>query len=461
MTMTTRDAAAGTLPSPLTAERRAGRRGTASHWLGAGVAVCAVGWGANQFTPMLLWYRSSLGLSAPVVEAMFGLYAIGLIPGLLVAGSLSDRIGRRRVVFSAVLLSMVAGGVLIAGAHGAAWLFAGRLIMGLASGCAFSTGAAWIRELSAPPYENAPPGAGARRAGGAMTLGFALGPLAAGALAQWAPLPATLPYLPQIVLAACALPLAARTPETVRRDTEGDAPGGRWRPTRIRGLGEPRFLRVVLPLAPWVFASVAIAMVYLPGLVASRVTGIAVAFGAAAALCAALGGVLVQPLARRLARRDNPRRPQLLIAGLALVIGGLLAGAGIAALGQPGPWQPVLVLLAAAELGCGYGICLVFGLAEVARLAHADGLAGMTAVFQVASYTGFAAPYLLSILHPYASAAVLLLYAAALATLTLTITVWQARRTPVPPVTTRQPTSGSSASSPPATPQARAGHGLS
>ena len=53
------------------------------------------GWGANQFTPMLLLYRSQLGLSAAIVEAMFGLYAIGLIPGLLVGGSASDRIGRR------------------------------------------------------------------------------------------------------------------------------------------------------------------------------------------------------------------------------------------------------------------------------------------------------------------------------------------------------------------------------
>ena len=39
---------------------------------------------------MLLLYRSQLGLSAATVEAMFGLYAIGLMPGLLVGGSLSD-----------------------------------------------------------------------------------------------------------------------------------------------------------------------------------------------------------------------------------------------------------------------------------------------------------------------------------------------------------------------------------
>jgi hypothetical protein len=135
----------------------------------------------------------------------------------------------------------------------------------------------------------------------------------------------------------------------------------------------------------------------------------------------------------RAASHDHPERPRLLITGLAFVTAGLLAEAGIAASGRLGAWQPGLVLLAAVELGCGYGICLVFGLAEVARLAPARDLARTTAVFQVASYTGFAAPYLLSTLRSHASAAVLLLYAAALAALTLAATAWQARRTAAHP----------------------------
>jgi hypothetical protein len=433
--MATRDPAAGTLPArPVMPQPAAPRPGRARRWLGAGAAACVVGWGANQFTPMLLLYRARLGLSAPVVEAMFGMYAIGLVPGLLLGGSLSDRIGRRRVVVTAVALSMVAAGVLAAGAHAPGWLFAGRLIMGLASGGAFSAGAAWIKELSAPPYEDAPPGAGARRAGGAMTLGFAAGPLVAGVLAQWAPLPAELPYLPQLVLAAGSLVLAAQTPETVTASAARRASGGSWRQLRTGGLAEPRFLRVVLPLAPWVFGSVAVAMVYVPGLVAGRVTGLAVAFAAAGALATALSGVLVQPLARRLDGRDHPARPRLLTAGLGLVTAGLLAEAGIASLGRLGPWQPVLVLLAAAVLGCGYGFCLVFGLAEVARLARPGDLAALTAVFQVASYTGFAVPFLLSLLRPDATAPVLLLGLAALAAVTLAGTAWQARRTAELPV---------------------------
>jgi predicted MFS family arabinose efflux permease len=401
---------------------------TARHWLGAGLAACMIGWGTNQFTPMLLLYRARLGLSAPVVEAMFALYAVGLVPGLLVGGTLSDRIGRRRVVSFALITSMIGSVVLIAGSRGAGWLFAGRLIVGLGSGSAFSAGAAWIKELSAPPYENPAPGAGARRASGAMTLGFALGPLVAGALAQWAPLPTVLPYLPQLAGSGAAVALAARTPETVRDGTAraGDAP---WWRLRIRGLSQPRFLRVVLPVAPWVFMAVSVGFVYVPGLVASHASGIPIAFAAALAVAAAAAGVAVQPLARRLAGRDDPRRPWLLVAGLTLMTVGLLAEAGITAASTLGPWQPVLALLASAELGCGYGITLVFGLTEVARLAGPRDLAGLTGVFQVACYSGFAVPDILSLLQTTASPPVLLLGLAALAALTLALTTRQARRT--------------------------------
>jgi MFS family permease len=429
--MITREAATA-LHSPTVPVQRPSWPAWAGRWLGVGFAIATVGWGANQFTPLLLLYRPLLGLSAATVEATFGMYAIGLIPGLLVAGRVSDRIGRRPVVTFSVALSVAAGLVLMLGGHGVGWLFAGRVIMGVASGCAFSAGSAWIKELSAPPHEHAAAGAGARRAGAAMTVGFGAGPLVAGAAAQWAPLPTTLPYLPQLVLAALAMPLIARTPETITRRRANRAGGGTgagsggtgagsggWR-LRVHGIGEPRFVRVVLPLAPWVFGSAAIAMVFVPGLVISRMHGAAIFFGALAALCTAAAGVLVQPLARRL---DRPDRPRLLVIGMSLVTAGLVAEAWVAALRQP-----VLVLAAAALLGCGYGFCLVFGLAEVQRLARPAELAGMTAVFQAVTYVGFGAPYLLSVLHGYASASTLLLAMAALGAVTLVVTASQARR---------------------------------
>ena len=60
-------------------------------WLPVGFAMLVVGWGANQFSPMLLVYRAELGLSAGELALLFALYAIGLIPGLLIGGPASDR----------------------------------------------------------------------------------------------------------------------------------------------------------------------------------------------------------------------------------------------------------------------------------------------------------------------------------------------------------------------------------
>jgi hypothetical protein len=357
-------------------------------WLRAGIAVAAVGWGANQFAPLLLLYRARLGLSAATVAATFGLYALGLMPALLVGGLLADRHGRRAVLLPALIASVLAGTLLIAGGNTPGLLFAGRLIAGTASGAAFSSGAAWVKELS-------PAGTGARRLTVAMTAGFAAGPLVAGMLAQWAPLPTVVPYLPQLALALIAIPLVLRTRET--------ATGQRGIGLRLPALRDPRFRRVVVPLAPWVFGSASIALAYLPGLVSGSLV-----FAAVTATLTGLAGIAIQPLARRL----DPL-PLRRIA-LAVVVLGLLVSALAADLAQP-----ALVVVSALVLGAGYGACLVCGLLEVQRIAGPAELAGLTAIYQAISYLGFAAPFLLAALAPILAPSLLLLIVAALAALTL------------------------------------------
>jgi hypothetical protein len=67
--------------------------------------------------------------------------------------------------------------------------------------------------------------------------------------------------------------------------------------------------------------------------------------------------------------------------------------------------------------------------AGFARLAGPEDLAGLTGAFQLAGYTGFAVPDILSLLQSTAPAPVLLLALATLAALTLAATAWQARLT--------------------------------
>ncbi|HEX3733387.1 MAG TPA: MFS transporter [Mycobacteriales bacterium] len=378
-------------------------------WLRAGIAVAAVGWGANQFAPLLLVYRSQLGLSAATAEATFGMYALGLIPALLVCGPLSDRFGRRRVIVPALLASAAASGLLIAGGSAVGLLFAGRLLAGAASGAAFSSGAAWIKELS--PSGGTGSSAGPRRVTVTMTAGFGGGPLVAGLLAQWAPTPTVVPYLPHLALLVVALILVLRTPET---RTAVPRAGQGWQ-VGLAELRGPRFRSVVLPLAPWVFGSASIALAYLPSLVQHRLGHVALAFTAVITMLTALAGILIQPLVRRM---DVAGSARLIGVALSLVFAGLLVAATAAATEQPS-----LVVVAILVLGAGYGACQVCGLQEIQRLARPETLGGLTAVYQAVSYLGFALPFLLALAVHIASAGVLLLGVAALALITLAWTV--------------------------------------
>jgi MFS family permease len=353
-------------------------------WLPVAAALLGTGWGSNQITPMLLVYRHTLELGTGTLEAMFGFYALGLIPGLLLAGPLSDARGRRGIVIAAAGLSLLASAALVAGADRVALLFLGRLMAGVSSGALFAAGTAWLREISLAPVGTATPNEAARRAAIAMTAGFALGPLVAGVLAQWAPASGTLPYLPHIAFTAVVLLALLNVPETIS--------GTRATPIRLSvpAVRSPRFRGVVAPMAPWVFAAPAIAFALLPSVVGAQHAAEGIAITAAITSLTAVAGVLIQPLARRLEAHAASNR--------AGIVGLVVVGAGLALAALTAQAQQIWLLVPCAILlGCAYGLCLVAGLVEVGRLAGDDDLAGLTAAYYALTYLGFAAPYLLAL----------------------------------------------------------------
>src|ERR1700721_3790393 len=173
------------------------RRDSAA-WVRIAFAMFAVGWGANQFSPMLIVYRHELRLSTGAVAGLFLVYALTLIPGVFIGGPASDRFGRRRVVLPFVVLSPLAPLLLVLGPRSLALISAGRALAGLCSGVVFGAATAWVQELSHGT------GQSARRAALALTAGFGLGPVAAAVLAQWAPDPLILPYPPHLVIGVAA-----------------------------------------------------------------------------------------------------------------------------------------------------------------------------------------------------------------------------------------------------------------
>jgi MFS family permease len=368
-----------------------------------------VGWGANQFSSLLLAYRLRRGVTESTADALFGVYALGLIPALLVIGPISDLHGRRWIVRVAGGLSIVASLALIAGEHSLAMLYLGRFLAGVCSGAAFAAGTAWIKELSAAPYDpRAGEQAGARRAAIALSAGFGLGPLVAGLLAQWAPHPLLTAYLPHLAVMLTALVLVTGAPETITQPGDQDSLHGLL---RVPAAAHIRFRRIVAPSAPWVFAAPSIAFAVLPGLVAHRTGSFQVGFAALIAGLTLALGVLIQPLARRLDRTDDVRGT---LTGLSAICAGTALGA-LAAHQQNWP----LVVPAAILLGCGYGLCLVSGLLEIQRLATSQDLASLTAIYYALTYVGFAAPIVLAELQRLTSAPTLLLLTAMLLLLTI------------------------------------------
>jgi MFS family permease len=177
-------------------------------WVRIALLLFCVGWGANHFVALLLVYKRTLALDAAAPAALLGMYALGLVPGLLLSGPLSDRYGRRVLVFPATVVTLLASALLGAGGGSFSALLVGRLLYGVGAGAAMNPGAVWLLELSA----DAAPGAGARRATLALSAGFGFGPLLSGLLAEYAPHPTVLPYVAHLMVTAVVFALALRTP---------------------------------------------------------------------------------------------------------------------------------------------------------------------------------------------------------------------------------------------------------
>ncbi|MFI9723233.1 MFS transporter [Streptomyces sp. NPDC052396] len=374
------------------ARRRPGLRAA---WM-----MTASGWSANQFSSLLGAYRHELGLSESAVTGLFAVYVVGLIPGLLLGGPLADRIGRRPVALAALAVNLFSTVVLMAGPVATWCLLPGRFLTGVGAGALLAAGSAWIKELSAPPHATeAVPGAAARRAGLFVSAGFASGGLVSALIAQWAPHPMVTAYLPHLALAAAAWLAAFGAPETRRPDAAA---------RQAEPVDRRRFRRALLPVAPWVFAAPTIGFATLPGLV-HGLPGLRTVFAGIATAVVPGAGLLVQPPARRLVVRH---RPAAALTGLAVCALGLAVAVPAAALGQP-----VVILIAAALLGMGYGLVLAFGLTEVTALAPPARLARLTSLFWTTAYLGMFAPYLITLLSGTFTTPALLAAGAVLAAL--------------------------------------------
>jgi MFS family permease len=347
--------------------------------------LLAIGWAASHFAGLIPAISQYQQLNATTLDAVFAIYAVGILPGLLIGGRVSDALGRRPVAWvgSAIVLL---GTVAMAVSQHSGILLAGRLVIGVGAGFAISACTAWASDLKGP--------AGAAIAGAVLTVGFGIGPFASGAIAT-----AGQPGILLSFVIAAALVVVATVVAVVAVQRAAEAvPASASRPIRsiqARLGSSAGALSWAMPLAPWVFASATLAFITIPARVH---TGFAatMAAGIAALIANGVSGG-IQVLAR--ARRWGPQTG---------TVGALLAALGFVLTAvAPPAITPVLGLSLAVVLGSAAGLCLREGLIDL-EVAAPQRLRGtLTGAFYAVTYLGFGLPLLLSAVGSSESTAIL------------------------------------------------------
>jgi len=359
-----------------------------------GLLLLAAAAGTNVPAPLLLVYRDELAMTDRSLTAIFGVYALGLMLALAVAGQAADRWGRRRVVLPAALCSGLASLFFILAQDSEGLLYVARFAQGAVSGTVFSVGSAWLVETATRRGSTAGP----RVAAVTMTSGFGVGPAVSGLIGQWGPWPLALPYLLHVIVLALALTTAWGVAETLSRDRVEHYEDP---PAAFRSGGLRTFVVVIAPLAVCVYAFPASAVGGLPVLIGFPVAPVALTGLLAGVTLGA--GALAAPLQGRLGERTAP------IAALCGVVGfgGSALAASVSSL-------LLLAVPASMVLGAGGGLALAASLARLPDVASDGRLGSISSGFYAVAYIGFGFPLLLAALSESVPIGALLAVLAAL-----------------------------------------------
>ena len=386
--------------------------------------LLSAGWAANHFVSMIVVLRDQLGVSSVLLNGAFGIYAVGLLPGLLGGGVLADRIGARPVVLTGGVIAAVGNFSLLLW-HEGSGLLVGRFIVGLGVGLAVSAGTAWAGRLRGA--------SGITLAGIILTLGFAIGPIASGIFAHFLPdsLVTTAPFAISSILSLVAVIISAvlgdirETPSPTATTPvppaggTGSAPGGGGGGGNNRASQRSlrKALAISIPMAVWVFSTATTSMVILSARASSHLDNAVLLPGIAAFLffSAGLG-------AQTLGRKMQWGRTSGIIGALCAATGFLLAGLA-------GEVTPVwLFVLASLILGVAYGLSLREGLLGIEAYTPTAQRGTAIGIYYVFTYLGFGLPLLLDALHPTLGATTPLLIVAVLAVGSAAIRALQIKR---------------------------------
>jgi MFS family permease len=331
-------------------------------------------------TPLYAYYQQRDGFPTWAITVIFAAYAAGVIVSLFFIGHISDWAGRRPLVLVAIVFQLIAAVIFIFW-NDVSGLIVARFICGVGVGALTATATAHLSELRAVsrPDENPP------RAGMISTVvnmgGLGLGPLIAGALAQFLPLPLLVPYLVFLAILAVAAIAVALVPETVERPEHRPV----YRPQRIslpEGAGKSLVAAIIATFAGFavfgLFASLA------PTVLAGTLHDTSPLVAGVAAFAVFAAAALSQVLMVRVSERVQLRW------SVGLIVVGLLAlGVGTLAANLP------LFVASAVLAGAGVGLQFRSAIGVAASLAAPDRKGEVLALIFLAAYIGLAVPALI------------------------------------------------------------------
>ena len=324
-------------------------------------------------TPLYHLYQEGLHFSAGMLTLIFGVYALSLLAALLTVGSLSDHLGRKPVIFAALILDMLAM-LLFINEDSVAWLIAARTLQGFATGMATAVlGAALLdTDRQQGPLVNSV----------APLLGMACGAMGSSMLVEFAPLPTQLIYWTLLALMLVQALYVWRLPETVSR-----IPGAlaSLRPTLHVPPQARRALWLSLPVDVAVWAMGGFYLSLAPSLVRAATGSTSSLIGGGLVAVLTLSGALMI-----FTLRNRPADKVLRLGAGLLAIGVALILTAVHSASLP------LFFIATLIAGSGFGAGFLGALRSVVPLALPHERAGLMSAFYVLSYLAFCLPSLLA-----------------------------------------------------------------
>lgn len=320
-------------------------------------------------TPLYRLYQLQWHFSPALLTLIFGVYALALLATLLVAGRLSDHLGRRPVISYALILEFVAMGIFLAAAN-PAWLLAARALQGVATGLATAALGAALVDLH---HER-----GSLTNTLATLGGITLGALGTTALVELAPAPLHLVFILLMVVFALHLVLSWATPETSQGRSGALAS---LRPSIAVPHGARGALLAITPINVAVWALGGFYLSLMPSLVAVITRSTSVWLGGLTVAALTLsGGVAIF-----LVRRSEPFWV-FAIGGVTLTVGMVVILIGV-------NFRLELALLIGSVIaGVGFGSGFFGAVRSIVHLVKPSERAGLMAAFYVESYLANSLP---------------------------------------------------------------------